>query len=62
MSYEIPKGCCATYYPESNPLVPLQHVAKGSNQPASKSVIVSLSPAGKSKEFYNADGLAVASS
>jgi molybdopterin-dependent oxidoreductase alpha subunit len=42
--YEIPRRCAATYYPESNPLVPLRHVAKGSNQPASKSVIITLSP------------------
>jgi molybdopterin-dependent oxidoreductase alpha subunit len=42
--YEIPRGCCATYYPESNPLVALRHVAEGSNQPASKSVVVSVTP------------------
>jgi len=40
--YEIPRGCAAMYYPESNPLVPLQHVAEGSNQPASKSIVISL--------------------
>ncbi len=44
VTYEIPRGCCAMYYPESNPLVPLQHVADGSNQPASKSVVISLRP------------------
>jgi molybdopterin-dependent oxidoreductase alpha subunit len=43
--YDIPRGCAATYYPESNPLVPIRHVADGSNQPASKSIIVTLSPA-----------------
>jgi anaerobic selenocysteine-containing dehydrogenase len=42
--YEIPLGCCATYYPESNPLIPLRHVAWGSNQPASKSVVVTVKP------------------
>jgi anaerobic selenocysteine-containing dehydrogenase len=42
--YDIPKGCCATYYPEANPLVPLRHVADGSNQPASKSVIITIAP------------------
>jgi len=40
--YEIPRGCAATYYPESNPLVALRHVAKGSNQPASKSVVITV--------------------
>jgi molybdopterin-dependent oxidoreductase alpha subunit len=44
VTYEIPRRCCATYYPESNPLVALWHVADGSNQPASKSVVVSVSP------------------
>src|SRR5439155_25749174 len=43
--YEIPQRCAAAYYPEVNPLVPLRHVADGSNQPASKSVIITLSPA-----------------
>jgi molybdopterin-dependent oxidoreductase alpha subunit len=42
--YEIPEGCAATYYPESNPLIPLQQVAKGSNQPISKSILITLSP------------------
>jgi len=40
--YQIPRGCLAAYYPEANPLVPLDHVADGSNQPAYKSVEVSL--------------------
>jgi anaerobic selenocysteine-containing dehydrogenase len=44
VEYEIPPRCCATYYPESNPLVPLRHVAEGSNQPASKSIVITLSP------------------
>jgi molybdopterin-dependent oxidoreductase alpha subunit len=42
--YEIPRGCCATYFPECNALVPLRHVADGSNQPASKSVVITISP------------------
>ena len=40
--YAIPRGCVATYYPESNPLIPLNHVADISNTPAYKSVEVSL--------------------
>jgi molybdopterin-dependent oxidoreductase alpha subunit len=40
--YEIPRGCCATYFPEANVLVPLGAVARKSNTPASKSVVVSL--------------------
>ena len=38
------RGCSAAYYPETNPLVPLEHTAEGSNQPAYKSVIVRLEP------------------
>jgi len=45
VSYDQPRGCAAAYYPETNPLVPLDHVAEGSNCPASKAVIVRLQPA-----------------
>ncbi len=41
--YQIPRGCIATYYPETNPLIPIGQVAAGSNTPAYKSVVVSLS-------------------
>jgi molybdopterin-dependent oxidoreductase alpha subunit len=44
VTYEIPRRCTATYYPECNPLVPLRHVSDGSNQPASKSIVISLTP------------------
>ena len=40
LTYEIPKGCVATYFPEANPLVPINHVALKSNTPASKSIPV----------------------
>ena len=40
--YEIPRGCCATYFPEANVLVPLGQIARGSRTPASKSVVVTL--------------------
>ncbi|MCB9521366.1 MAG: hypothetical protein H6699_10900, partial [Myxococcales bacterium] len=43
--YDVPRGCCATYFPEANPLVPLEAVAVGSNTPASKSIPVRLVPA-----------------
>ncbi|MBK8150023.1 MAG: FdhF/YdeP family oxidoreductase [Acidobacteria bacterium] len=36
--YDIPKDCCATYFPEANPLVPIGSVADRSNCPTSKSV------------------------
>ena len=38
--YELPRGNCATYFPEANALVPLDSVADKSNTPTSKSVIV----------------------
>ena len=41
--YAIPRGCCATYFPEANVLVPLGAVARKSNTPASKSVVVTVS-------------------
>jgi len=40
--YEIPRGCAAAYYPETNVLVPVDKVAAGSNQPASKSIAITL--------------------
>ncbi|GAA1880878.1 FdhF/YdeP family oxidoreductase [Pseudonocardia ailaonensis] len=44
--YDVPRGTAAAYYPETNPLVPLDHTASGSNQPASKSIVVRLTAAG----------------
>jgi molybdopterin-dependent oxidoreductase alpha subunit len=44
--YAIPRGCCATYFPEANVLVPLGAVARTSNTPASKSVVVTVKRAG----------------
>ena len=42
--YSIPRGCAATYFPEANPLVPIDSVAEGSNTPTSKSVVISIAP------------------
>ena len=42
--YETPRGTAASYYPETNPLVPLDSTADGSNTPTSKSVIIRLEP------------------
>src|SRR5262249_989085 len=36
-AFDIPRGCIAGYFPERNPLVPLQHHAEGSKVPAAKS-------------------------
>lgn len=50
MPYDIPRRCVATYFPEANVLVPIRDVARGSNTPASKSVVVSISPTAHSRE------------
>jgi molybdopterin-dependent oxidoreductase alpha subunit len=42
--YSIPRRCAATYFPETNVLVPLGSVAEKSNTPASKSVVISIRP------------------
>jgi anaerobic selenocysteine-containing dehydrogenase len=48
VAYDQPRGCAAAYYPETNPLVPLDSKAEGSNTPTSKSVIIRLEkPAGR---------------
>ncbi len=38
--YPIPKGCTATYFPETNVLVPIKSVAAKSNTPVSKAVVI----------------------
>jgi len=45
VEYDIPRGCVGAYYPETNPLVPLESVADLANTPTSKSIPVLLHPA-----------------
>jgi molybdopterin-dependent oxidoreductase alpha subunit len=40
--YPIPKGCTATYFPETNVLVPISDVADKSNTPVSKGVVIKI--------------------
>jgi anaerobic selenocysteine-containing dehydrogenase len=42
VKYPIPEGCTATYFPETNVLVPLNSVADKSNTPTSKQVIIKI--------------------
>jgi len=42
--YPIPRRCAATYYPETNVLVPINSVADRSNTPTSKSIIITIAP------------------
>jgi len=45
VDYDIPQGCLAAYYPETNVLVPLSSHALGARTPTSKAVPVRLRPA-----------------
>jgi molybdopterin-dependent oxidoreductase alpha subunit len=45
VAYPTPPGNAAAYYPETNPLVPLDHVAVKSNTPVSKAIVVRLEKA-----------------
>ncbi len=40
--YSIPRQCTATYFPETNVLVPLQSKARISNTPTSKTVVITV--------------------
>ncbi len=42
VSYPIPRRCTATYFPETNVLVPINSVAEISNTPTSKLVVISI--------------------
>ncbi|TGD81868.1 FdhF/YdeP family oxidoreductase [Hymenobacter wooponensis] len=45
--YDIPRGNVSAYFPEANPLVPIASVAKVSNTPTSKYVVVTVEPTRK---------------
>jgi molybdopterin-dependent oxidoreductase alpha subunit len=47
--YDIPEGCCAAYYPECNPLIPVWHHADQSKVPAAKSIPIRISLQEKSQ-------------
>ena len=47
VEYNIAKDCVGGYFPELNILVPVEHMAKGSETPVSKSLVVHLEPTGK---------------
>ncbi|WNO70559.1 FdhF/YdeP family oxidoreductase [Streptomyces sp. AM8-1-1] len=42
--YPTTAGCAAAYYPETNVLLPLDSVARTSNQPTAKGIVVRLEP------------------
>ncbi len=49
--YPIPRYCAATYFPETNVLVPVRSVAARSNTPTSKYVIITVAPAQTTAPF-----------
>jgi anaerobic selenocysteine-containing dehydrogenase len=49
--YRIPRRCAATYFPETNVLVPVGSVAARSNTPTSKYVIITVAPAEDTSAF-----------
>jgi anaerobic selenocysteine-containing dehydrogenase len=50
VSYNIPAGCCACYYPESQPLVALEHSDKQCLTPSYKSIPVRIRVAASTSE------------
>jgi len=42
VAFAIPRRCAATYFPEANPLVPLESYADKSRTPTSKSVVITV--------------------
>ncbi|TRC77754.1 FdhF/YdeP family oxidoreductase [Mesorhizobium sp. WSM4310] len=51
VQYNIPKGCCAAYYPEANPLFPLAH-----HDPKAKTPSYKLLPVRLTRSSLNPDG------
>ena len=48
VEYDVPRGCCATYFPETNVLVPLDSTADRSHTPTSKYVRITVARTEKS--------------
>lgn len=42
LAFDIPAGQAAAYYPEVNPLIPLESIGEGSHTPTSKFVAIKL--------------------
>jgi anaerobic selenocysteine-containing dehydrogenase len=49
--YPIPRRCTATYFPETNVLVPLGSTAEKSNTPVSKYVVITVAPSRYEGDF-----------
>ncbi len=53
VAYSTPVGNAAAYYPETNALVALDHVAAKSNTPVSKAVVIRLEPASQRHDLVS---------
>jgi anaerobic selenocysteine-containing dehydrogenase len=53
--YEIPRRCAATYFPETNVLVPIGSVAQKSNTPTSKFIVISIKPSAATAARFDYD-------
>tara|TARA_B100000945_G_scaffold223123_1_gene180241 strand:+ start:165 stop:1202 length:1038 start_codon:yes stop_codon:yes gene_type:complete len=49
VAYDVPRGCCAAYFPETNSLIPLWHRAHRSETPASKFIPITIKKGGREK-------------
>ena len=49
--FRIPRRCAATYFPETNVLVPVDSVADRSNTPTSKYVVITVAPSASTGRF-----------
>lgn len=49
--FDIPRRCAATYFPETNVLVPLDSVAERSNTPTSKYVVITVAASADAQPF-----------
>lgn len=53
--YSIPRHCAATYFPETNVLVPVRSVAAKSNTPTFKSIVISVRPSTDAGSMFDPD-------
>ncbi|MET0451111.1 MAG: FdhF/YdeP family oxidoreductase, partial [Mycobacterium sp.] len=58
--YSTPVGNAASYYPETNTLVPLDHTAARSNTPVSKAIVVRVEARGSSAARVDSSGSSAA--
>jgi molybdopterin-dependent oxidoreductase alpha subunit len=50
ISHDVPAGCAVSYFPEANPLYPIDHLAPGSRTPAYKLLPIRLAPSGQHED------------